>query len=1091
MDIDTLFNKRTASLLPRVSMLFLSICCLVVSSCSVEIPKPVADAYDSLPEEIDFNFHVRPILSDRCYACHGPDEEARKGELRLDLEDEAKKAIVAGNINRSHLVHRVLSQDPEEMMPPPESNLELNDQERAILIKWVKQGATWKDHWAFDPPVANKLPTVSNPDWPKQNEVDHFILKRLELAGLSPNQEADRERLLRRVTMDLTGLPPTLEEMKAFLSDQSPDAYEKVVDRLLASSACAERLAMDWMDLSRYADSHGMHADGWRLMWPWRDWVIKAFDENMPYNEFVTYQLAGDLFPDASRDHKLATAFNRNHPMTAEGGVIDEEFRLNYVFDRAETVGTAFLGLTMNCARCHDHKFDPLTQKDYYQFTAFFNNIKELGMTGDDGNYGPMLPMMDGETERILTHLESKINKVDHKLDSAETALFKKAPENLSIDKAIPRNRIGYYPLETLRKKTKADVLVSDKQKESVSGSVIDNNKFAITPGVPKLVEGKVGNGLEFRGEYDEMYIHNVSNYEWTSPLSGGMWVNTTKKEKNKTQTLMGTAGQKNNFWRGWDFYLDESNRMSFRFINSLPHNYIQVTTTDSLQLETWAHLFFTYDGSGKASGVKLYINGKEAAVDIGYDQLYKTAKTIDYGAHKPVDRAVLVAKSYRAFTGENGVFKGVIDEIHLYESNLTALNVASVYQNKTGEQIKDPDWATLSKYHWIADQPAIRTYRNELSALRKEWLTNMEPVQEVMVMEEMEQPRVAYAYKRGAYDNPMYEVGPGTPATLNDFPDDLPKNRMGLAQWLFTTENPLTARVTVNRYWQMMFGTGLVKTPQDFGVQGALPTHPQLLDWLAVYFKENWDVKGLLKKMAISHTYRQSSNVETDKWTKDPDNVLLARGASYRLPAEMIRDNALAASGLLVRQVGGQSVRPYQPEGLWIDKGNFSIKLLRYKVTPGDSLYRRSLYTFIKRTSPHPAMTAFDAPNRDICTVKRETTNTPLQALVLMNDPQFVECSRVLAQRVQQEYKDTLPDQINYAFRLVTGRTPKKEEVEIFGDLYNSQLERFEQQPGDIDDLLAVGDYPMDPGLDKFKTAALTVVTSTMINHDEAYMKR
>ena len=1062
-------------------------CILLLTRCGVTMPDPVAEAYEDLPEQIDFNFHVRPILSDRCFSCHGPDEEARKGDLRLDLPDQAKKAIKGGNIRSSSLVHRILSDDPEEIMPPPESNLTLTDQEQAILIKWIKQGAEWKNHWAFDPPVAEQAPELTNPDWQVNNDIDRFVFKQLENQGLSPNAEADKERLLRRVTMDLTGLPPTIEEIQAFLDDQDPQAYEKVVDRLLESTACAERLTMDWMDLSRYADSHGMHADGWRGMWPWRDWVIKAFDENMSYDQFVIWQLAGDLIPEASREQKLATAFNRNHPMTAEGGVIDEEFRLNYVFDRTETTGTAFLGLTMNCSRCHDHKFDPISQKDYYQLTAFFNNIKELGMTGDDGNYGPMLALADEETEAILAQLGERIDRKNQTMDSVANKLLSQAPEDINTASARPNHLIGYYPLDQIRDRRKNDLKEPEKHKGEVKGKVLDNNKHAYSPGIPESVPGKVGNGLKFEGEYDELYLSNVPNLEWTEPLSGGLWMNTTKKEKDKTQTLMGTSGQKNNFWRGWDFYLDQSNRLNFRFIHSLPHNYIHVVSTDSLQLNQWIHVFFTYDGSGKADGIKLYINGQLASGNVLFDQLYKTAKTIDYGAHHPVDRDIQVAKSYRAFTGENGVFKGVIDEIELYHSCLTSLEVARIVQSNT--QISD---GSLKREHWVYRHPRMSELRGDLKQLREQWLAAMEPVNEVMVMEEMPTPRVSFAYKRGIYTNPMYEVVPGTPEILGEFPDDLPRNRLGLAQWLFRPENPLTARVTANRYWQLLFGNGIVKTPQDFGVQGALPSHPKLLDWLAVFLQEQeWDIKKLLKEIVMSHTYRQSSKVSKEKWEIDPNNIYLSRGASYRLSAEMIRDNALAASGLLVQQVGGASVRPYQPEGLWIDKGNFSHKLLRYKVTHGDSLYRRSMYTFVKRTSPHPAMIAFDAPNRDICTVKRERTNTPLQALVLMNDPQFVECSRVLAERVQRESTEDLDDQIIYAFRLVTGRSPKIEEIQVFNDLYHQQIEKFNNDPEGIRELLSVGEYPVDKNLNAANTAAMTIVASTMINHDEAYMKR
>ncbi len=1062
------------------------------SSCSVEVPEQVAVAAETLPEQVDFNFHVRPILSDRCYSCHGPDEESRKGELRLDSEQEARKVIKAGNLNGSSLVHRILSDDPEIMMPPPASNLELSDKEKAILLKWVKQGAQWKDHWAFEPPIPQEIPQLAYEDWPVNNEIDHFVLKRLELEGLNPSLEADKQRLLRRVSMDLTGLPPTIDQIDRFLSNNHPDAYEKEVDRLLASTECAERLAMDWMDLSRYADSHGMHADGWRLMWPWRDWVINAFDQNMPYDQFVTWQLAGDLMPDATTDQKVATAFNRNHPMTAEGGIIDEEFRLHYVFDRTETVGTAFMGLTLNCARCHDHKFDPVSQKDYYQLTAFFNNIKELGMTGDDGNFGPMLPLMEGETEEILQQLEAEISTANHALDSVKSQLEPKLDLNIDLDKLKPPDQLGHYPLEKLRKRTKTDLKQPPGIDKPVKGVIADNNRNASSPGYPELVTGKVGNGLKFKGEYDELYLDNLPNYEWTASFSGGMWFNTTKKELHKTQTLMGTAGQKNNFWRGWDFYLDSSNRLNFRFIHSLPHNYLHVVSKDSVSTDEWVHAFFTYDGSGKAEGAKLYLNGLEAPMEIAFDQLYKTAKTINFGSPVPVHRPIRVAKSYRAFTGEDGVFKGVIDEIDLYGSRLTALEVASIFQKADDHIISEVKLQSMIKDHHRQRQPEVIQYQKQLKKLRNQWLEAMDPVKEIMVMEEMPQPRSTYAYKRGIYSDPMYQVEAGTPKVLGGFPEALPANRLGLANWLFQKDNPLTARVTVNRYWQMLFGSGLVSTPQDFGVQGALPTHPELLDWLALYLIENhWDVKALLKVMVMSHTYRQSSEINEDLIRIDPQNKLLARGVSYRWPAEMIRDNALAASGLLVRQVGGRSVRPYQPEGLWIDKGNFSQKLLRYKVTPGDSLYRRSLYTFVKRTSPHPAMTAFDAPSRDVCIVKRETTNTPLQALVLMNDPQFVECARILAERMQKESNGDLKDQIELGFRLVTGRKPKSTELKLLEELYLTQVDRYRQRPENIEELLSVGEYPMDPSLDRITTAALATVASTMINHDEAYIKR
>lgn len=1072
--------------------------CLLVflQACTPPIPEEVAVAYKDLPEKIDFNFHVKPLLSDRCYHCHGPDEAARQADLRLDLEEEAFAklasgsgyALVAGNISKSKLVQRILTDDPETLMPPPESHLSLTEQEKAILIKWIEQGAEWKNHWAFTTPDQPVIPEVRPPYPTPANPIDNFAFAKLAQEGLTPSDPASKERLLRRVSMDLTGLPPTIQEIEAFLADDNPEAYEKVVDGLLDSPAAAERLAMDWMDLARYADSHGMHADGWRMMWPWRDWVIRAFQENMPYDQFVLEQLAGDMLPDASRDQKLATAFNRNHPMTAEGGVIDEEFRLSYVFDRSETVATAFLGLTLNCARCHDHKFDPLSQKEYYEFTAFFNNVKELGMTGDDGNYGPMVSVADTETEEKIQQIKALIQKEEKKLlhtqqEVAQTASFvKKLPKHLN-------GRVGYYPLESARKVRPGDK--SRGWEGNIAGHFLaDGNPKAFSRKMHESTEGKIGNAWEFDGDYDALYLKDVGLIEVYEPFSAGLWLNTTKKEKGKSQSLLCTAGDKNNFWRGWDFYLDTLNRLNARLIHSFPHNYIHIRSEEEISTNTWKHAAFTYSGSGKATGLELYIDGKKAKTEVIFDQLYKTIYPVSVGEHTKEDRPIRVGLSYRNYTGEAGIFKGKLDDIQLFNRQLSEIEVAFMTGEWNPEQAP-PTEEQMKAYH-LLNHPTINAERKSLQKVQEEQLALLNGIPEVMVMEELTKPRTTYAYSRGAYDSPMYEVQAATPSFIFSLPEDLPKNRLGLAKWLFHEENPLTARVTVNRYWQMIFGRGLVKTPQDFGVQGALPTHPALLDWLSISFRESgWDVKALLKTMVMSYTYRQDSETDAPLRNRDPENLLLARGPSYRLPAEMIRDNALAASGLLVQEVGGESVRPYQPEGLWIEKGNFSHRLLRYQETKGDSLYRRSLYTFVRRTSPHPAMTAFDAPNRDVCTIKRENTNTPLQALVLLNDPQFVEAARVMAERMQLEGGENLEAQIDYAFMRTTGRKVRPAEMKLFKELFQQQLKGFQENPRQAEALLAVGEYPTVNKLNTAHTAALAMLTSTMFNHDEAYIKR
>ena len=1054
---------------------------LLLTACGFELPEELEIAYNDTPDKIDFNFHVRPILSDRCFACHGPDANSRKAGLRLDLEDNAfsrlesgNMAFVSGNPESSESIIRILSKDKEIMMPPPESNLMLTDKEKTILIKWIEQGAKWKNHWAFAALEETEMPKLDTTKAPQNNPIDFFVQSRLKTEGYEPSPEATKERLIRRVTMDLTGLPPTIPEIDAFLDDKDPKAYEKVVDRLLHSEANAERLALDWMDLSRYADSHGLHADGARLMWPWRDWVINAFKKNMPYDQFVTWQLAGDLLPNASKEQKLATAFNRNHPMTAEGGAIDEEFRLNYVYDRTETVGTAFLGLTVACAKCHDHKFDPISQEDFFKMAAFFNNVKELGMTGDDGNYGPLLALPNAKTEKALSELKNTIEKKEKEL-----ALTKK--ELLDLDKymkTLPvdferKGRFDHYPLDKISKEKK--------------GFIADNNFKSTSRESPKLVPGIKGNAFEFTGEYDDLNLHNIPNFEWTDAFSASLWMNTTKRTNGKTQTLLGTSGDKNNFWRGWDFYLDSLNYLNARLIHSLPHNYIHVRSKDSIKTNEWKQVAFTYDGAGKAKSLKLYMDGEKIPVDIGFDNLYKTIKTIQSGNHKPYDAPVRVAKSYRGFTGENGNFLGKIDEIRMYSRVLSPTEV-KIIANVKSEKKNLP----LDKEYWMNQSEGIKEQEAALKELRSQWLGTMMPVMEVMVMEEMRTKRKAYLYNRGDYEQPAYEVNADTPEILPPYPESLPKNRLGLSQWLFSRDNPLTARVTVNRYWQMLFGKGLVDTPSDFGVQGSLPTHPELLDWLANSFQSNdWNVKDLLKTMVMSHTYKQSSKVSKKLLQNDPNNKLLARTNSYRLPAEMIRDNALAASGLLVQQLGGKSVKPYQPPDLWIEKTSFSHELLRYKESQGDSLYRRSLYTFIRRTQPHPAMVAFDSPSREVCTINRENTNTPLQALVLLNDKQFVEASKILAQRVQNEGGDSIEGQISYAFRLVTSRKPKLEELSILKELFNNQQARFQKNPKEAMDYLTVGEKMIDKSLDKNKTAALAVVANTLLNHDEAYTKR
>jgi len=1072
----------------RISLFFLFFSFLVIG-CEPSIPENLKVAYQELPEKIDFNLHIRPILSDRCWSCHGQDEAARKAGLRLDqvatafapLTESKGYALVKGSLKNSEVFHRIISDDPAYQMPTPESHLTLNDTEKATLIKWIEQGAEWKEHWSFLPPMKSVIPEISQADWTQNNPIDHFIQAKLVEKKLTPSEEADKERLLRRVHMDLTGLPPTIQEMDAFLSDNSADAFEKIVDKLLKTDAYAERMTMEWMDLSRYADSHGLHADGARLMWPWRDWVIKSFQENMPYDQFVTWQLAGDLLPNATKEQKLATAFNRNHPMTAEGGAVDEEFRLEYVFDRSNTTATAFLGLTMECARCHDHKFDPFSQDEFYQFAAFFNNVKELGMTGDDGNYGPMLTLPDEKTEEQLRAINTSIQAKESEIELTKKHLIEQGTfisQLIGQNTKKPKGMIGYYPFDRITNYT---------NKGGRKAKYFDGNKKCTSVGNPALLEGKKGQAVTFPKGYDEVYLSNMGLFEMTEPFSVGAWIYTTEDDKEKTQVIVGNAGEKNNFWRGWDFYLDNENRLAVRLIHSLPHNYIHNRSIESIPLNTWTHVAFAYNGSAKAKGIQLYINGLPTENEVAFDNLYKNIHPVKVGNHELNNTPLRVGKSYRNYTGESGFFKGRLDELMIFERQLTPLEMTWI-ANLT----EVPNEEKLFEDYKVSQQRSIKKLALDLQRLRTKKLEMMDPVMEVMIMEETANNRPMHVLNRGVYDQPQHTVEMATPSKVLPFSDDLPKNRLGLAKWLFSTDNPLTARVTVNRYWQLFFGQGLVNTPQDFGSQGALPSHPELLDYLAIELQENgWDLSALIKQMVLSHTYRQSSKVSPGTKEIDPLNKWLARSSSYRLPAEMIRDNALAVSGLLTKKVGGKSVKPYQPEGLWIDLGNFSHQLLHYKEDQGADLYRRSLYTFIRRTSPPPFMTTFDVSTREKCVVQREQTNTPLQALVLLNDPQFVEAARVLAVRMQKEGGSSLDEQITFAFRATTGRKPQTKEVQVLSDLYEKERARFQQSPKAAREILSVGKSPLDRTVNRTTTAALAVVASTILNHDEAYMRR
>ncbi len=1080
----------------RLTICLFLVLALLFSNCRSELPEDVELAYEDLPEEIDFNIHIRPLLSDRCFACHGPDENSRKADLRLDLEEDVfaslptngGKAIVKGNLKKSVAWQRIVSDDPEFQMPPPDSHLELSPTEKALIARWIEQGAKWKKHWAFIPPERSKVPEPGISDGEQENEIDHFIQSKLDGLGLKPSPPTDKERLIRRVTMDLTGLPPTIPEIDTYLNDESEDAYENLVDRLMTTDAYAERMAMEWLDVARYADSHGLHSDGLRENWPWRDWVISAFKRNLSYENFVTWQIAGDLLPDAKREQILATGFHRNHPINAESGIVSEEFRLKYVEDRTNTTATAFMGLTMECSSCHDHKFDPISQKEYYQMSAFFNNVPELGMIGTDKNFGPLLMLPDPVTEQKIDSLNAEIDILTSKIELRQSLIddiraYVNAVDPLAITAPEPD---VYFPLESISEK---------RDKNGRVQQILDYNSKGTVSGDAEVVEGAIGKGVRIDKDNEQLYVADVRNFDLDEAFSGGAWVKI--EDKGSFQTIMGNIGDKNTGWRGWVFYLDSENKPAVKIVHSLSHNYLHVTTEKEVALDEWTSLFFTYDGSATASGIQIYFNGEPLQTTIHWDNLYKNIRPVRTRGYEPDPDKKLrlgIAHNYLFTDTDNGAFIGSYDEVKIYNTYLTALEVAAIFRKENKGTQHPLQLADQSKkQHYLSrNDREYKSLWERRARLRTQKFDLIDPIHEVMVLDEMSPPRTTHVLERGLYTSPGEEVRPGTPAALTPFQEEWPRNRLGLAKWLFSEDHPLTARVAVNRYWQMIFGRGIVDTPHDFGTQGSLPTHPELLDWLAVEFqKSGWDVRHLLKLMVTSYTYKQSSVATQEHLSIDPKNKYLARGSTYRWPAEIIRDNALAASGLLSRTVGGESVKPYQPKGLWKDKNEFSGYLNNYIPDTGDSLYRRSMYTFIRRTSPHPAMIAFDAPDRSRCIVKRESTNTPLQALVLMNDPQFVEASRVLAERIQKEGGNNFEDQAAYAFRLLCSRAPTARELELMNKQFEMALNKYQNDPSTIAGLLEVGDAPLDEALDPTETAALTMVTNLVMNFDETYVKR
>lgn len=1030
-----------------------------------------------IPAEVDYSLHIKPVLSDRCYKCHGPDAAQRRADLRLDQEKEVLgRVVAAGESQQSELFRRITATNSDERMPPITDKLSLTAAEIKLIRQWIDQGAPWSEHWSFRPARNFPIPEVENDRW-SRNPVDRFVLSRLQGEDLHPSPGASREQLLRRVTFDLTGFPPSLNELDAALEDPTGQSYEQAVERLLQSPRFGERMASIWLDIARYSDTYGYQVDRDRFVWPWRDWVIQALNQNLPYDQFVTWQLAGDLLPDASDRQILATTFNRLHPQKTEGGSVEEEFRIEYVADRTQTFAAALLGLTFECARCHNHKFDPFTQREYYQLSAFFDNIDEAGLYAYHGKSipTPTLLLIDQEAKEQIADFERRITLAEEKLQAVAANRSAAFEQWLSLpveQRAFTRSN-GQSP-NGLSAADKRDI--SDRQLPHIPGCVgYLSFEDAEKQGANQLSPGKQGRAVRLTGD-DEVQLE-VGNFRRFEPFSIALWIN-TPDEKSRAVIFHRSRGWTDSGSRGYQLLLEEG-RLSASLIHFWPGNAIRIRTPGKIPVEQWLHVTVTYDGSSRADGLSIFVNGRRAVTEVVRDHLHKSI-TEDGKDHISIG----------ARKRDRGFSQGLVDEFRVFNRQLSGLEVAQLYDGDsltsalrhTGADSSGQLRDDLYRYYLATSDPKYLEQLAAVQQLREQRNRLCDEFPEIMVMRELAQSRPTYVLKRGAYDARADQVQPGTPGILPSFPSDQPRNRLGLARWLTDPGHPLTARVAVNRLWQMCFGQPLTRTPEDFGSQGELPTHPQLLDWLSRYFVDHdWDVKQLLKLIVTSSTYRQTSSVSEKLLEQDPDNRLLARQWAHRLPAEMIRDSALAVSELIVEQVGGPPTRPYELE--------VSFKPVDRDKGPG--LFRRSVYTYWKRTGPAPVMMALDAAKRDVCRVRRERTASPLQALVLLNGPQFVESARVLSERMLRKHPENMGRVVEDMFRTLTSRRPNASEHKILHVFYERQRARFVNHPDRADELLLVGDTPTDAELPKDQLAAMTMVANILMSFDETVMKR
>ncbi|MEZ5325962.1 MAG: PSD1 and planctomycete cytochrome C domain-containing protein [Verrucomicrobiales bacterium] len=1012
----------------------------------------IADENDSaftLPEQPSFNRDIRTIFSKTCFACHGPDSNTREAELRFDIREDAIlerdgiHPILPGDAASSEAYRRIISTDPDDQMPPADFHTQLSPRDRATIKEWINQGAKYERHWAFIPPVRPVPPQVQHAD-AVRNPIDAFVIARLDADGIAPAQQADRRTLIRRVSLDLTGLPPSTREIEAFVSDPAPDndAYEKLVDRLLDSPRFGEHQARYWLDAARYADTSGYQYDREREQWVWRDWVIDAFNSNLPFDKFTMAQTAGDLLPDANSQTRLATGFHRNHPITIEGGVIDEEYRTEYVMDRVVTTTTTWLGLTFGCARCHDHKYDPIDQSDFYSFFAFFNNVPERGLNGFKPQEIIPSPLSQGQS----AGLEAKLAKVQSRFD-----------EELA--------KVG-------------DLI--DEWEQALRDDVAADLKPV------KIVAVRAEGGTELTALADGSVLASGPN-----PATQTYQINFLTPEETPTKTIRLEALTS-------DSLPNHSTGRAFNGNFVLSEIGVEMLDTEAKDESSWVPVGIAHaeaDYQQKGFPITAAFDGKSDqggwAVDgnTRFDAstaLFTLAEPI---APKSLVRVRLIHNYGSSHAIGRFRFSFPVDGTSPVPSSIR--DTLAIDRDKRS----DADQMAIARY--LSERyggPAIATLTKELQELDSQIAAAKAAVPATMILTEMPEPRQTYVLMRGEYDKPLNDrpVQPDIPAALGGLPSGFPRNRLGLAKWLVSEDNPLTARVVVNRYWSQLFGNGIVKTIEDFGSQGEYPSHPELLDWLAVEFVQSgWDVKHVFKTMVMSGTYRQSSRDTPKSRVLDPDNRLLARGPRFRLDAETIRDTALAVSGQLDDMIGGPSVYPYHPEGLWLEINNRPGYSRAYPHSEDPAqLYRRSMYTFWKRTVPPPSLATFDAPEREYCVVQRSRTNTPLQAFILLHDPQFVEAARKLAERIIHESGSDPARRIAYGFELCTARRPTEREAVLLRKALNERLSQYRASEAATAKLLSVGQSPNDPAIEPAELAAYTAIARILMNLSEFITK-